>query len=154
MNGKFTKKEYFIASILGIIYSILLYVFAATASLRNTYQPGIENLHITLNPNNLTILVIGTILLVKKRFLVKVSVLFLIFAIIISIVLTIFVSTYQGSIGEWVLPENRTLLGTVKRSVFEPVFSGRSTARTTFSGICAVIGYGLSCAVLRRRYTA
>lgn len=148
-NESFGK--YVILLVLITAFISMLYFTSATASLRDSYQPGIENLHILLNPMYISIFVL-VLVFVRNRWLFGLAKMYFIAALICCVVMGGYVSTYHGSTGKWVFPENRTLSITIKRSLFQPSFSGRSTARVAFNGLVVLVALGITLYVGRKRY--
>ncbi|MGR8933798.1 MAG: hypothetical protein ACU837_05325, partial [Gammaproteobacteria bacterium] len=123
----------------------------ATASLSDSYQPGIENLHILLNPIYISIFVLALVFF-RSSCLFGLAKAYFIAALICCFVMGVGVSTYHGPTGGWVFPENRTLSKTIERSLFQPSFSGRSTARVVFNGLVVLMALGITLYVGRKRY--
>jgi len=130
----------------------MLYFTSATASLRDTYQPGIERLHILLNPIYISIFVVVSVVVVRSGWLFGLAKTYFIVAFICCVVMGVFVSIYHGAAGGWVLPEDRTLSATIERSLSQPSFSGRSTARVAFNGLVVLLALGITLYVGRKRY--
>jgi hypothetical protein len=130
----------------------MLYFTSATASLRDSYQPGIERLHILLNPIYISIIVLVSVVVVRGRWLFGLAKTYFIVALICCVVMGVFVSTYHGAASSWVFPEDRTLSATIERSLFHPSFSGRSTARVAYNGLVVLLALGITQYVGRKRY--
>jgi len=135
-----------------VIYIEELYFFTATASLRNSYQPGIEELHRFFDPNYISLVMLLTVAIIKHPWWMSLTKMFFIGALISCFALGLFESLYQGAAKSWVLPEDRTLSDTIESSLIHPTFSGRSTARSAFCGIVAFIALGITIFLERHRH--
>ena len=130
----------------------MLYFTSATASLRDTYQPGIERLHILLNPIYISVFVVVSAVAVRSSWLLGMAKTYFIVALICCVVMGVFVSTYHGAASSWVFPEDRTFSATIERALFQPSFSGRSTVSVAFNGLVVLLALGITLYVGRKRY--
>ena len=133
-----------ITSALLATYAVALYFRAATASLHDRYQPGIEALQLVVWPGALLVGVIAGAWLSRSELAWSVARRACIGAIVVCLVLLLFVSVHEPKSRPWVFPADRTLQGTVHRSLLTPSFSNRSTGSIVGSAIfAAAISGGL-----------
>ncbi len=108
------------------VYAMALYFQAATASLYDRYQPGIEFLQICLTPSLLLVVSVIASLMYKgkgyREFLKGAC----LACIAVGFALAAFVFLYEAQSKTWIFPEDRTLMNTLESSLLDPVFSNRS----------------------------
>ena len=134
------------------LYGALLYFHAATASLRDTYQPGIETMQLLSAPEAILLLILLVSVVVKQHWLAIFAFYCSIGAFVACAILFVLIATHDGNTNTWASPDDRTLQKTVITAMFEPSFSGRSTGRVLSNGAIAVLSIVSSAYVLRRRY--
>jgi len=135
-----------------IIYSAMLYFISATASLHDSYQPGIEKLQSLARPELIMLLTIMIGVYFKRYWVARLTLFTSQGALVICLLLVIFFALHNGSNSPWVPIEKRTLSDTVKTALFKPTFSGRSTGRVIFNGALSAIGFGILLISYRKRY--
>jgi hypothetical protein len=141
-----------IAAALLTTYAVALYFRAATASLDDQYQPGIESLQLVIWPGALLVGVIASASLSQSELAWSVARRVCVGAVAVCLLLLLFVAAHEPKPRPWVFPADRTLQGTVHRSLFTPSFSNRSTGSIVGSAIfAAAMSGGL---LLWRRRTA
>jgi hypothetical protein len=134
------------------VYVVALYFRAATASLNDQYQPGIELLQLMVWPGALLVGVIASASLGRSELAWSIAWRVCVGAILACLLLLLFVAAHEPKPRPWVFPADRTLQGTVHRSLFNPSFSNRSTGSIVGSAMfAAAMSGGL---LLWRRRTA
>ena len=133
-----------------LAYAAGVYFHAATASLSDAYQPGLDSLKRYVQPGIalwvLPLIAYGW----KSVHLTKVAQRCALGGLVCCAMLYVFCSVHQSTAGmSWVAPADRTLASTVQRSLFSPSFSGRSMGSITGSAIFAAMAWGLSIRINR-----
>jgi len=130
----------------------MLYFNLASASLSDSYQPGIEKLQAFLNPMYISFIMLALVILVNSPWLISLSKAYFVGVIIICIFMVIFVSIYHGPTSNWSFPEERTLIDTIDKALAQPSFSNRSAAKVVFNGVISLIALGMTYFVGQIRY--
>jgi len=139
--------------ILTLTYMLAAYFQAATASLKDSYQPGIEILRLFTMPGALLFAVFLAAFLVKSYTSARLSVIFCRAALCVCALLFIItVFPWSKSSGNWLFPEERTLSTTVKTALFQPSFSNRSSISAASSGAFAFILLAASTRLAKKRH--
>jgi hypothetical protein len=134
------------------LYALALYFCAATASLYDSYQPGIEWLRVFITPGGLLFGVFLIACLNSSYWSARLAILSSAGAILVCLLMLAFISIHDGSASTWVFPENRSLFGTVRAALFQPSFSNRSFGSVVASGFFALVCLGGSLYISRRRH--
>ena len=124
------------------VYGALLYFRAATASLFDDYQPGIELLRQWLNP-------LWIAAVVWLAALIKGTAVWTQFArdsaataLLLCLLMYLLVASHRGTQNPWQFPQERTLTNTVQIALLAPNFSSRSkleiAVNGALSGLCLV----------------
>ncbi|MFG5778100.1 hypothetical protein ACFIQF_13585 [Comamonas sp. J-3] len=123
-----------------LLYLVGIYVLAATASLYDNYQPGIEALKRWLQPGLLLTAALAFACFGKSLETAQSAQRLALAALAACGLLLLVISQHESShrIGH-VWPEQRTLGSTLMRALFQPSFSGRSKLTTTVSGLWALL---------------
>lgn len=140
------------AALILVLYASALYFQAATASLSNIYQPGIESLRVSVSPGGLLV-VVFLVACIRKSFVVAhLAMLTSAGAILVSVLMLAFVAGHGGSPNTWRFPEARSLSGTVRLALFQPSFSNRSIGSVAGNGFLALFVLAGSAYLSRRRH--
>ena len=138
-----------------LLYGMTLYFRAATASLHDGYQPGIEALRLYVNPGLQLGLITAGAVTSRSAFPARVAVHACLAAIATCALMLAVVSSHPGNRNTWVFPQQRSLESTVHTALFTPNFSGRSKSSIAGSAIVALCWLGVSsCVFLRRKRAA
>lgn len=125
-----------------VLYALALYFQAATASLSNTYQSGIELLRAVISPSGLLLLVFLVACLRQSYAIARVVMATSAGAILVSALMLAFIAGHDDSSKTWQFPEARSLSGTVQAALFEPSFSNRSIGSVVGNGFLAMLVFG------------
>lgn len=148
--------------ILAIAFAIMfvaeLYLFAATASIYDSYQPGITSLRMRLHPIGLLLFFAGGSLMLgllwrKHRFILArfSEIVSLVGGIIcLAALLALLVVAAIGASCEAPLPTVRELEVTLRHALGCPTFSGRSGSVAVYGGILSALLYWGSRRLRRR----
>ena len=140
------------AAVIVMLYALALYFQAATASLSNAYQPGIEVLRAVVSPGGLLLVVFLIACLRKSYAAIRVATLASAGALFVSTLMLVVVAGHGGSLNTWQFPEARSLSGTVYLALFQPSFSNRSIGAVAGNGFLALLALGGSAYLSRRRH--
>lgn len=126
------------------LYSGCTYFGAATASMHDSYIPGIDGLKLIFNPLLIIGILLGTLFLTGNRELSRITRNGMAWCIIISILMTQVVMDIKSqSSVDHSYPGERMLLSTIWQSLSAPSFSNRSIisfiASAVMAGICFLI---------------
>lgn len=140
-----------LATASSMLYAAMLYFRAATASLDDGYQPGIEALQAWARPSLLLaiapLLAIGT----RSTFMTRLAVANSICATLICAILLVVVSVHPGNANTWQFPQDRSLEETIRIALISPNFSGHSKGRIVVSGAIALTWLCISALFAYRR---
>lgn len=139
------------AVLVAVAYTLALYFQAATASLSNAYQAGIELLRSVVSPGGLLMAVFLVACLRKSYAASRVAMLASAGAVLVSALMLALVVGHQGNSNTWQFPEARSLSGTLHQALCRPSFSNRSVASVAGSGVLALLVLGGSAYLSRRR---
>lgn len=128
-------------------FSAELYVFSATASLYDTYQPGISAFRMRVNPLALLLVAGGVPLLAaltwraRRVSLAKFATRISLFggAICLAFLFVLFVLEAAGFQCDEPLPAIRELSATLGRALRCPTFSGRSSAAPLYGAVLSAL---------------
>ncbi|WP_143226736.1 hypothetical protein [Acidovorax sp. 62] len=133
-----------------MLYALALYFQAATASLSNTYQPGIKLLQAVISPSGLLLLVFLVACLRKSYAAARVAMATSAGAILVSALMLAFIAGHGDSPKTWQFPGARSLSSTVQVALFQPSFSNRSIGSVVGNGLLALLVLGGSVYFSRR----
>lgn len=134
-----------------MLYALALYFQAATASLSNTYQPGIKLLQAVISPSGLLLLVFLVACLRKSYAAARVAMATSAGAILVSALMLAFIASHGDSPKTWQFPGARSLSSTVRVALSQPSFSNRSIGSVVGNGFLALLVLGGSVYFSRRR---
>ena len=138
-------------SVLVLAFALTLYFQAATASLSDAYQPGIEFLRNVVRPAWVVLAVLLVASMWGSATGLRIARLTCAGAAIFALCLAIGVSVHEGSPRAWVLPEGRSLKESVRLAMLEPQFSNRSLVTITVNGLFAALVFCGAVFLSRRR---
>ena len=141
------------AGLLTLVYVPAVYFEAATASLNDRYQPGIDTLQLFVMPGALLCAVFLAALLGKSYTSARLAFFFsrtALFACALLFLLTVIPSS--GPPSDWVFSKDRSLAKAVKIALLQPSFSNRSSASVVGSGILAFIIFIGSSRIAKKRH--
>lgn len=123
-----------------LLYLVGIYVLAATASLYDSYQPGIEAFKRWLQPGLLLTAALAFACFGKSLETAKLTQRLALAALTACGLLLLVIAQHESSprIGH-VWPEQRTLGSTLMQALFQPSFSGRSKLTSMVSGLWALL---------------
>jgi hypothetical protein len=125
-----------------VLYALALYFQAATASLSNTYQPGIKLLQVVISPSGLLLLVFLVACLRKSYAAARVAMATSAGAILVCALMLAFIAGHGDSPKTWQPPGDRSLSSTVRVALFQPSFSNRSIGSVVGNGFLALLVLG------------
>ncbi len=134
-----------------MLYALALYFQAATASLSNTYQPGIELLRAVISPSGLLLLVFLVACLRKSYAAARVATVTGAGAILVCALMLASIASHGDSPITWQPDGARSLSSTVQVALFQPSFSNRSIGSVVGNGFLALLVLGGSVYFSRRR---
>lgn len=123
-----------------LLYLVGIYVLAATASLYDNYQPGIEAFKLCLQPGLLLTAALAFACSGKSLATAQSAQRLALAALAACGLLLLVISQHESAprIGH-VWPQQRTLGSTLMQALFQPSFSGRSKLTTIVSGLWALL---------------
>ena len=137
------------------LYGLLLYFHAATASLYDDHQPGIQALRAALSPSVVLLLVLLVATVLPTRRAAQVAVLCCAGACVLALLMAaVTVGVHVHSRSTWVPPESRTLADTVYVALVHPAFSNRSNFSMVGSAVFAMACLSGALWLWRRRKLA
>ena len=132
-------------------YAVGVYFHAATASLSDDYQPGIERLKLSIQPGLVLLLPLLLAWLLKARGLIQIAQWSSLCGLLACLVVLVFCASHGQSGGvQWVAPNHRSLTTTVQQALFQPSFSSRSVGSVLGSAVFAMGLLMLNCIVCRK----
>lgn len=143
-----------LVAIVALLYGMTLYFRAATASLHDGYQPGIEALRLYASPGLLLGVLTVLAVISRSAFPARTAVHACLAALVVCALMLGVVSSHPGNRDTWVFPQQRSLESTVHTALFTPNFSGRSKGSIAGSAIVALCWLGVASCALRRRRKA
>lgn len=134
-----------------LAYAAGVYFHAATASLSDAYQPGLDNVKRYVQPGIalwlLPLIAYGW----KSVRLAKIAQRCALLGLACCALLYAFCRLHSPEAGiPWVAPADRTLVSTVHRSLFSPSFSNRSLGSIAGSAILAAMAWLLGASIERK----
>ena len=128
-----------------------VYFRAATASLSDDHQPGMESLKLCIQPGLVLLLPLLLAWLTKARGFMQVARWSSVCGLFACIVLLVFCVSHGPSSGvQWLAAGTRSLATTVQQALFQPSFSNRSVASVAGSAVFAMGLLMLNCFVCRQ----
>jgi len=144
---EFKSRNSFVSYGLGIvlisIYSVLIYFQAVTASMEDSYQPGIGKVKAVLSPSLFLLIIVVLGMAAKKPMWRAVSNFVSGWAIVIC-VLIFSMAGWNYETSGYVPTEERYLFGTIYHSLTHPQFSNRSYFVAIYGAIIAAVLFAWS----------
>jgi len=144
---KATRLSIVLVAIFAVVFSAELYLFAATASIYDSYQPGITSFRMRFHPVALLLVLAGGSLLLGllwrahrsalTRFSESVSLVGGVLCVVVLVALLILDGI--GVRCEEPLPTVRELGTTLRYALGCPTFSGRSSAIAVYGGLLSAL---------------
>jgi hypothetical protein len=107
------------------LYAAALYLRVATASINDSYQPGIEAIQIACSPGIVLALTLAEAAWTKSATVARLCTMCCVGALAVCGVMLIVVNM-ELSTAAWQFAQERTLTSTLRRALFTPSFSNRS----------------------------
>ena len=141
-----------IVSSLALLYFACVYFRAATASLFDKYQPGIEALVQSVQPGLVLLVPLVVAYCAKTKSSAHVALWAGLAGVAACTVLWLFCAMHESKgAPRWVPPSERILANTVTNALLRPSFSGRSLLSIGQSVVFAVVISGMAFVLGRRR---
>ena len=113
--------------IISLVFAGMLYFRAATASLHDRYQPGVEEIRWLVSPGIFISLIVVAAVLTGSRFAARLAYRCSLVSLVFCTAMVILSVSYRGDKIHWSLSQDRNLESTIQTALLSPDFSNRST---------------------------